>query len=69
MNWERTDENVLSVSILLKNMGWYLCVIVKLHNDECIIYILTGKIQNGTRSIFNRTLYHCWYKELKNMFH
>ena len=57
LNWiglERngTDENGLCVSIFLKNMGWCLGVIRKLHNDECLIYIFTGKIQNGNLSIF-----------------
>ena len=49
-------------------MGWYLGVIGKLQNDECLICIFTGKVQNGTPIIFNKTLYHCWYKELMNHF-
>ena len=35
----------LCISILLNNMGWYLGVIGKLHNDECLIYILTGNVE------------------------
>ena len=37
INWETTDENIFFVSIFLKNMVWYLGVIVKFHNNECII--------------------------------
>ena len=37
-------------------MVWYLGVIGKLHNDECLIYILTGKVENGTPIIFDKTL-------------
>ena len=59
MNWKLTDANGLCVSIFLKNMGWYLGVIGKLHNDEYLIYILTGKVQNGNPSIFNKSLYYC----------
>ena len=47
-------------------MGWYLGVIGKLHNDECLIYIFTGEVLNGTPNIFNRSHYHCWYKILRN---
>ena len=61
MNWRGTDANGLYVSIFLKKMGWYLGVIGKLHNDECLIYIFTGKVQNGTPGVFNKILYHCWY--------
>ena len=50
-------------------MGWYLVVIIELHNAECIIYIFTGKVENGTPIIFNKTIYHYWYKELSNHFH
>ena len=47
-------------------MGWYLVVIVKLHIYECIIYIFTSKVQNHTPSIFNKSHYHCFYKEFSN---
>ena len=43
-------------------MGWYLGIIEKLHNDEYVIYIFTGKVKNGTQRIFNKSDYHCWYK-------
>ena len=66
MNCKGTDANGFCVSILLKNLGCYLGVIGNLHNDECLIYIFTGKVQNGTPSIFNKKVYHCWYKELRN---
>ena len=49
-------------------MGWYLDVILKLHNDEYLIYIFTGKVEKGTKIIFNKKLYHSWYKELGNPF-
>ena len=68
MNWKVTDPNGLCVSILLNNTRWYLGVIVKLHNNECLIYIFTSNFQNCTPSIFNKSLYNCWYKELKNRF-
>ena len=43
-------------------------VIGKLQNDEYLIYIFTGKFQNGTWIIFHKTIYHCWYKYLRNHF-
>ena len=43
-------------------MGWYLGVIGNLHNDEGIIYISTGKVENGTPIVFNKILYNVWYK-------
>ena len=27
-----------------------------------------GKVQNGTLGRFNKTLYHCWVKKLRNAF-
>ena len=48
MNWEKSDVNGLCISILLDNMGWFLGVIGKLHNDECLIYIFTGNVENVT---------------------
>ena len=68
MTWKTSDVNGLCVSIFLKNMGWYLGVIGNLDNYECLIYIFTGKYENVTPIIFNKTLYHCWYKELRNHF-
>ena len=58
MNWKTTDATGLFVSIFLKNMIWYLGVIGNIHNDECLIYIFTSKVENGTQIIFNKTLYH-----------
>ena len=40
----------------------------KLHNYECLVYIFTGKNENGTPIIFNKTLYNFWYKELRKNF-
>ena len=68
-NWIWKDANCLCVSLLLNNMGWYLGIIVKLYDDACLIYIFTGKVQNGTPSIFNNSLYHFWYKNLGIKFH
>ena len=62
MNWNVIYENELCASIFLNNMGWYLGVIGNIHNDECIIYIFTGKVKNSTTSIFNKSLYCCCYK-------
>ena len=56
----------MCVYILLKDVGCYLGVIGKLHNDECLIYIFTGEVLNDTPNIFNRLHYHCWYKILRN---
>ena len=47
-------------------MGWYLGVIRKPHNDECIICIFTGEDINGTPNIFTSSQYHCRYKELRD---
>ena len=49
-------------------MGCYLGVIGNIQNYECLIYIFTVKVPNGTPSIFNKSLYHFWYKELRNHF-
>ena len=35
------DENGLCVYNIIKDMGWYLVVIGKLYNYECLIYIFT----------------------------
>ena len=61
INLKGPGANGFFVSILLKIIGWGLGVIGNIHNDECIIYIFTGKFQNCTPSIFNKSLYHCWY--------
>ena len=45
-------------------MGWYLGVIGKIHNDECLIYTFTGKFENSTPITFNKKLYH----SLRNQF-
>ena len=57
MNWKTLDLNGLCISIFLDNMEWFLGVIVKLNNDECLIYIFTENIENVTTIIFNKTLY------------
>ena len=49
-------------------MGWLLGVIGKIHNDECLIYIFTENVENGTALIFNKTIYSYWYEELKTHF-
>ena len=37
LNWNEKDANGLCVYIFLKDMVCYLGVILKLHNDECLI--------------------------------
>ena len=44
-------------------MGWYLGVIEKIHNDECITYISTGEVLNGTPNIFNKLHYYFCYEK------
>ena len=56
MNWKASYVNGLD------KMGWFLGVIGKNNNDECLIYIFTGNVENGTPTIFNKTLYRYWYK-------
>ena len=46
-------------------MGWFLGVIGKLHDYECLIYIFTKKIEDGTPIIFDKTINSPWYKELR----
>ena len=53
MNSKSSDVNGLCISIFLDKMVWFLGVIGKLHNDECLIYIFTGNVENGTPIIFN----------------
>ena len=43
-------------------MAWYLGVIVNRNNDECLIYILTGELLNGTPNIFTNSQYNFWFK-------
>ena len=50
MNQKETDADGLCVSILLRNMGWYLVVIGKLTNHECLIYIFVGKAKMELQS-------------------
>ena len=40
-----------------------------IHIDECLVYIFTGKVENGTAIIFNEALYNSWYESLRNNFH
>ena len=63
---ENSDVNVFCFLIFLNNMVWYLVVTGKIRNDECLTYIFTGGNDNGTPIIFNKTIYHYCYKELKN---
>ena len=69
MNWKTSYVNGLCISIILNNMRWYLAVIVNLHNNEYLMHIFTRKFENITLTIFNKKLYHSWYKELRNHFH
>ena len=34
MNWKTSDANGLCIPIFFNKMGWYLGVIIKIHNDE-----------------------------------
>ena len=58
MNKKKIDVNGLCIPIFVNNMGLYFSVIVQLHDNECLIYIFTGKVENDTPIIFNKTLYH-----------
>ena len=58
MHWKKSNVNGFRVPILLKNMGWYLGVIRKRHNYECLICIFTAKVEDGNAIIFNKQLYH-----------
>ena len=62
MNWKPSYIYGLCISIFFNYMGLYLGVIVKSHNDECLIYMFTEIVENFTRIIINKTLYHSWYK-------
>ena len=68
MNRKTSNVNDFCISIFLNKMGWYLGFIGKLCNDECLIYIFTGKVEKGTPIMFNKTLYHSWHKEWRNHF-
>ena len=57
MNWKTSDVNFLCLSVLLDMMGWFQGGIGKSHNDECLIYIFIGNVENGTPIILNRTIY------------
>ena len=62
MNWKAAYLNGSCISIFLDNVGWLFGVKGKLHNDECLIYIFTVNVDNGTPIIFNKTIYLSWYK-------
>ena len=49
-------------------MVWYVGIIGKIQNDEYLIYMLIGKVLNGTPSVFNKSLNHFWYKQFRNHF-
>ena len=68
MNWKISAVNGLCISILLNKMGWFLGVVGTPDNDECLIYIFTGNIENNTPIIFNKTISSSWYKELRTHF-
>ena len=54
INWKTSDVDGLCTLFFLHKMRWLLGVIVKLHNDECLICIFTGNVENGTPIIFNK---------------
>ena len=68
MNWKTSDVDGLYIFIFLENMVWILGFIGNLHNDECLIYIFTGDVENGTQIIFNEIMFWSSYKELRNHF-
>ena len=63
MHWnklENKDTNGLCISILLKNMVWYLGVIWNIHNNWFLIYILAGKVQKVMDTIsWSTSVKHC----------
>ena len=62
MNWKKSDVNALCISIFLDNMVWFLGIIGKPHNDECLIHIFTDKVENGNTIIFNKKCIHLGIK-------
>ena len=64
--WNNRDSNGLCVSILIKYMEWYLVVIGKLHNEECLIYIFIREIKYDTPNILKNSHYNSLFKELRD---
>ena len=64
--WNKIDTNGICVSILTKFTVGYLGVKGKLHNSQCLIYIFTGKVIDGSPKIFTKYQYNCWLKELRD---
>ena len=58
----------MPISVLIKDLGWYLRVIGKLHNEECLIYILTGEVQYVTPNTFTRQQYNNWFQQFRDNF-
>ena len=56
------DARGLCVSIFIKYTGWYLGVMVKLHSDKCLIYILAGEVIYGVPKIYTNSQCKCWFK-------
>ena len=50
--WNMIYANGLCISIFIKDTLWYLGVIVKLHNNECLIYIFIVEVLYGTPKMF-----------------
>ena len=67
-NWNGKYSNGLCVSVFFEYTDWYLRVIGKLHNYECLVYIFTGEGLNVNPSIFNKSHSRCRYKELNEPF-
>ena len=59
MHWRETYSNgfLFQYSWRIWDGNW---VLGKSRNDEFLVYIFTGKVQNVTPSIFSKSLYHCW---------
>ena len=56
LNWNRKNAYGLRVYIFLKDTGWYLGVIQKLHDNEFLIYIFISRVLYGTCKWFIRII-------------
>ena len=63
LNSFKLYANILCVSIFIKDIVWYLGVVIKLYHCKCLIYIFTREVIDGNPRIFTNSQYHCWFKE------
>ena len=66
--WNKRDANGSCVPVFIIDMGWYLWVIGRLHNDETLVYLFTGEVIDGTPNISSERQDVSWFQQLRYQF-